>query len=266
MLHGDALSVTAGASLQRAESRQDLPSLPVLSWTPEQAQAWFCQEALTTPPADLAEPLTLSWFLALEYHRHHRQGRWLMQALEFTQHRGETVIAVGCGLGTDWVQYARHGARVVVCCPDAEELIIARHHFALRGLGGIFLHAPQPPLTLPDAFADLVCLNEMLANQGWAPQWLGEVHRLLKPGGKLLLIERLPVGCYWAGQRLARRILPLLSAFEDVRYRRYHLRRCELPWYWRWLPRRWLERFLGRFLLIKACKPVLHVNLLAQAA
>jgi hypothetical protein len=57
-----------------------------------------------------ADPFTLQWFLDIENARHSRQGRWIPRLLEFAKHGGETLLGLGNGLGTDWVQYARHGA------------------------------------------------------------------------------------------------------------------------------------------------------------
>ncbi|MCS7168180.1 MAG: methyltransferase domain-containing protein [Gemmatales bacterium] len=266
MFQGETLSLRNGTHVEAGDSRPMLAPCQLPWQSRQRADDWFRREALTPPPADLGEPFTLSWFLALEYHRHLRHGRWLPHALEFSQHHGETVVALGYGLGTDWVQYARYGARVIVGCPDHEELAVARHHFSLRGLGGIFLHAPQPPLSLPEAVADLVYLSHICANLDSAPIWLGEAHRLLKPGGKLLMVERVPGANYRAGRNLTRHLKPWLSAFQEISIRRYHLQRAQLAWYWRWLPRRWLERLFGQFLLVKAYKPIMLVPSVRRAA
>src|SRR5262245_6491612 len=86
----------------------------------------FVQEALI--PSGLRDsfddsppPLTLQWFLELERLRHHRYGRWIPATLEFSRHAAETMLCVGPGLGTDWVQFARHGAHVL-CCSDPQHL------------------------------------------------------------------------------------------------------------------------------------------------
>ena len=72
-----------------------------------------------------AEPFTLQWFLDIENSRHGRQGRWIPRLLEFVKHGGETLLGLGNGLGTDWIQYARHGAEVIACCPAAEQLALS---------------------------------------------------------------------------------------------------------------------------------------------
>src|SRR5262245_17771417 len=60
------------------------------------------------------EPLTLQWFLHIEHQRHARKARWIPRLLEFSKHSGETLLGIGSGMGTDWVQYARQGTDVVV--------------------------------------------------------------------------------------------------------------------------------------------------------
>ncbi len=35
---------------------------------------------------------------------------WLYEVAEFGKHRGEKVLEVGCGTGSDLLQFAKHGA------------------------------------------------------------------------------------------------------------------------------------------------------------
>src|SRR5580693_5266882 len=68
----------------------------------------FAAEALGRAGRDTADPYSLQWFPDAEQARHHRNGTWIPRSLEFTKHGGETLLGLGDGLGTDWVQYARH--------------------------------------------------------------------------------------------------------------------------------------------------------------
>src|SRR3954452_23729610 len=98
----------------------------------EFAERLFACEALNPPTgkpraeAAAVEPYTLQWFLDIENQRHRREGRWIPRLLEFAKHSGETLLGLGNGLGTDWLQYARHGAAVIVCSPAAEQLALIR--------------------------------------------------------------------------------------------------------------------------------------------
>jgi hypothetical protein len=53
-----------------------------------------------------------------------------------------------------------------------------------------------------------------------------------------------------------RRLRLLFSDFTDHRLHKRQLRRREAPWLLRALPRLWLERLFGRFLILKAFKPI----------
>src|SRR5690349_3456267 len=106
-----------------------------------------------------AEPFSLQWYLDIENARHSRHGRWIPRLLEFSKHGGETLLGLGNGLGTDWVQYARHGAKVVVCGPSAEQLALARRNFELRGLEGRFVNTPPTTLPLDSASIDVACVS-----------------------------------------------------------------------------------------------------------
>lgn len=122
------------------------------------------QEMLRGPRtrAEPAEPLSLQWYLQLEQVRHNRQGRWIPALLEFGKHRGEKLLGLGGGLGSDLVQYARQGAEVVAACASGEQLALVRHNFELRGLSGVFLHASPHALPLESSSIDVACVTGLL--------------------------------------------------------------------------------------------------------
>src|SRR5262249_57247727 len=99
----------------------------------------------------------------------------------------ETLLGMGKGRGTDWIQYARHGASVVVCSAAAGQLALIRRNFELRGLNGRFLHSAADALPLETASIDVACLSSMLPDPSNADV-VDEVYRVLKPGGKVLVV------------------------------------------------------------------------------
>src|SRR5262249_20513215 len=111
-----------------------------------------------------AEPYTLQWYLNIEHQRHGRAGRGIPRLLEFAKHPGETLLGLGKGLGTDWLQYARHGAAVTVCSPTASQLALTRRNFELRGLSGRFVQTPLDALPLESASVDVACLNSLVVD------------------------------------------------------------------------------------------------------
>src|SRR5262245_31537881 len=155
------------------------------------ADRLYSAEALVPPLAcrdEQREPYSLQWFLDIETQRHGRLGRWIPRLLEFAKHTGETLLGLGHGLGTDWLQYARHGASVVVCSPSREQLALVRRNFELRGLAGRFLHTGPTALPLESASIDVACVSGLLEVVPDPLAVVDEVYRVLKPGGKVLVV------------------------------------------------------------------------------
>jgi SAM-dependent methyltransferase len=256
------------------------------------AQRLFAFEALNPSPRLLRldtepEPYTLQWFLSIEDQRHGRQGRWIPHLLEFAKHAGETLLGLGHGLGTDWLQYARHGASVVVCSPSASQLALTRRNFELRGLTGRFLHAAPTALPLETSSIDVACVSDLLQTVESPQAVAAEVFRVLKPGGKVLAVvpARYDVDFWsrvwffwqkwlpWARPARDRDVLRfsarglrrLFGQFVEYRIHKRQLRRSEVPHLWRVLPLPLLQRLMGRVLVLKAFKP-LSTAIPAQAA
>jgi ubiquinone/menaquinone biosynthesis C-methylase UbiE len=247
------------------------------------ASRLFACEALnpvarTVRSAEALEPYSLQWFLDIENQRHSRQGRWIPRLLEFAKHPGETLLGLGLGLGTDWLQYARHGALVVVCSPSVEQLTLIRRNFELRGLAGQFLHAAAASLPLETASIDVACISHLLHEVDNPQAVVDEVYRVLRPGGKALVLAPAQFDIhYWMefcfpwqrwlpnSDRLpaqeairftGRGLRQLFSRFVEHRVYKRQLRRAEVPHLWRWVPLPVLERLLGHSLVLKAFKPL----------
>lgn len=245
----------------------------------EYAQRLFLEETWhRRRTREFPEPFTLQWFLDMENTRHGRQGHWVPRLLEFARHNGETLLGLGNVLGTDWVQYARHGAQVVACSASAQHLSLIQRNFELRGLRGKFHHANPAALPLESASIDVACLVGLLGETPDPTAVVAEVYRVLKPGGKVLAVAPAKYDIdYWCRDWLpwrgllrarppgpaqatpgysARRLRRLFAPFIEPRIHKRLLRRAEVPHVWRWLPLPLLERAFGRLLILKAFKPL----------
>lgn len=232
------------------------PLLEAVYW--ETLSAYFRSEA---------EPFTFEWYLALEQARYGCHAGWLADFLGFHRHPGETVLFLGRTLGTDGIQFARHGAKVIISHSVWADLEWARRNFSQRNIAASFVHAQPNRLPLARNSVDVVVLSPSLLEEGSLGASVAEALRVLRPGGKLLAI--LPAGrpIRWAwmrrGQELPvrRRATPRLvremfANCVQVRVKQRHLRTRNLLWFVRWLPRSWLERLVGDFLLCKGFKPI----------
>jgi len=251
---------------------------PLCAQPAEIAAYYFATETMfrRTGSQEGAQPFSLQWFLEIESIRHGRH-HWLPRLLEFTKHRGDRLLGVGPGLGTDWMAYVQHGAEVITCSPNGEQRSLVQRNFELRGLPGQFLQALPSALPLETASIDVVCLSSLLQIDVEPAAVIEEVYRVLKPGGKVLALARsyydadcwcyrwLPWGrwlkpCPSPADRAisykASKVRRLFGSFNEHSIYKRHLRRSDVPHLWRWLPLPLLERVMGKMLILKAFKPL----------
>ena len=261
-------------------AEHDVPKpAPGLPATERERAEWLaCRETWRPYPArrptSAHEPYTLAWYDEIEQRRYSRHGRWIPKLFEFNRHRGDHVLCLGEGLGTDCVQFALGGANVHYCSPAQEALSLTQRNFELHGLKGGFQRGPFHVLPYLSDSIDVVCLTAMAGPIEPIGAVADEIFRILKPGGKLL--AALPAkydARFWKsfwfpwrrlfvdrpqddGHFSNRRVRKLFAAFSEPRILKRHLRRSEIPHVWRWMLLPVLERIMGRYLLIKTFKPV----------
>jgi ubiquinone/menaquinone biosynthesis C-methylase UbiE len=109
---------------------------------------------------------------------------YLPKLVDFSAFRGQRLLEVGCGIGTDLVRFAKGGA-IVTGVDLAETAIeLARQNFALNGVAAEALRvANGEALPFADASFDVVYGHGVVQYTSNAPQMIRECHRVLKPGG-----------------------------------------------------------------------------------
>jgi arsenite methyltransferase len=107
--------------------------------------------------------------------------------------RGETVLDIGCGAGTDLLLAARRaGPSGRAIGVDMTEAMRDRalHSAAGAGLTNVEVHqADATALPLPDASVDVVISNGVLNLVPEKEKAFGEILRVLRPGGRLQLAD-----------------------------------------------------------------------------
>jgi SAM-dependent methyltransferase len=124
----------------------------------------------------------------------------------------------------------------------------------------------QAPYTAVPSVADaydVVCVFFHQAQRVPLDALLVEAWRVLKPGGLVLAVVPATMRLMnWPRSAAASptyrkdELRTSLARFTDLELYRRHIRRAELAAWYRWLPRPLLERWLGRFLIAKAIKPL----------
>ena len=231
------------------------------------------------------EPFSAAWFEELEQKRYHRHGAWLTRAMEFGRHPGESLLALGPGLGTDAVRYARTETNVTVATTAAEYPHLVRENVARCGLTAQFAKLDGPRLPFADGSFDVVSWNALYEPAEPDPARVDELFRVLKSGGKLIGLfparydsafwqkVLMPLARLWwrrppdpatAPKTTRRELRATFAKFAEHRVSKRHLRRGELPHAWRIFPLMLLERWIGRVLILKAKKPI-HIARLQLA-
>jgi len=88
----------------------------------------------------------------LEYFAEVRERRYFVEPhikrfVEFENWKGKDVLEIGCGIGTDSVEFALSGARVTAVELSPKSLEIARRRFEVYGLQGEFIEVSAEELS-----------------------------------------------------------------------------------------------------------------------
>lgn len=127
------------------------------------------------------------------------------------------VADFGCGTGTLSVAIARWARRVWAIDQNADALEQAKQRTAREGLTNIhFLLEDLHRLSLPSGEMDLVVISQSLHHVESPSAVLTEAARLLKRGGKLVVLELMPHEERWVLERLGHKHLGFAPEFIEA--------------------------------------------------
>lgn len=259
----------------------------------DEVQRQWNEDACGSHYVKESEQNTLEWYLEAERYRYDTYGPWMPEVMEFADHRGEKVLEIGAGMGTDLAQFAKNGAICTDLDLSAGHLEHARRNFALRGLTATFVHGDGEELPFPDDTFDVVYSNGVIHHTPNTQQVIERIHRVLKPGGKaIIMVYAENSWNYWrqivverglrqnhfadqsAGEIMSRsveissrgqkplvkvytaaRLRDMFRAFDDIQVCKRQLLSEELPPILRHIPIGLWERAMGWNLIVKARKP-----------
>jgi SAM-dependent methyltransferase len=134
-----------------------------------------------------AAPGTRLFYERVEEHRYAKEWH-IPEAAEFASSRALRVLEIGCGLGTDGAQFARAGAIYTGVDLTEAAVELARKRFELFELPGEFRTADAEKLDFADETFDLVYSHGVLHHTPDTERAVREVHRVLKPGGRAVVM------------------------------------------------------------------------------
>ena len=141
---------------------------------------------------------TREFFDEVERHRYQDYAPWMPTLMGFNDFPGKRLLEVGCGMGTDLLQFARGGAQVTGVDLTPRSIEISRHHLSLYDASGEFAVADCEVLPFADESFDVAYSNGVLHHTPDTAGAVREIHRVLRPGGqaRVMLYHRRSFG-FW---------------------------------------------------------------------
>jgi SAM-dependent methyltransferase len=107
----------------------------------------------------------------------------------FAGFRGKDVLEIGCGIATDGLEFARHGANYVGVDLTPNSIELARERFRLFGVAGRFEAAnAEERLPFSDATFDHVYSFGVIHHSPAPERIVREIQRLLRPSGTFTIM------------------------------------------------------------------------------
>lgn len=152
----------------------------------ERVRSFWQENPCGTKFAD-APPGSRRFYELVEEHRYTKEWH-IPTAAGFAEAKDLSVLEVGCGLGTDGAQFAKAGARYTGIDLTDAAVELAKRRFELFDLPGTFRVADAEHLNFPDNSFDLVYSHGVLHHTPDTPAAVREIHRVLRPGGKAVIM------------------------------------------------------------------------------
>ena len=130
-------------------------------------------------------PGTREFFQDLDTY-HFEKLHHLLRLVPFDGVKGQKVLEVGCGAGTDLVRFARGGAEVYGVDLAESAIELAKKNFAIAGLSADLRVANGEQLPFPDQTFDLVYAHGVVQYTADDRALVAEAKRVVKPGGLVI--------------------------------------------------------------------------------
>jgi ubiquinone/menaquinone biosynthesis C-methylase UbiE len=134
-----------------------------------------------------SHPVGSAGFFADLDQYHFEKLHHLLRLVPFDGVKGQQVLEVGCGAGTDLVRFARGGAEVTGIDLAESAIELARKNFALSGLSADLRVASGEQLPFPDHSFDLVYAHGVVQYTADDRALVAEARRVVKPGGLVIV-------------------------------------------------------------------------------
>lgn len=114
---------------------------------------------------------------------------YLPNYIDYAGYGNQSVLDIGCGLGTDLSLFAKGGANVTGIDLAPQAIDYAKKNFSWRGLDANLQVMDGEALNIEDNSFDFVYCHTVLHFTSNPAAMIAEIKRVLKPGGQALLMS-----------------------------------------------------------------------------
>lgn len=160
---------------------------------------WWEAKPMTYAPwgAEDRLPTTAAQFVEMERYLLSKSP-FLRERFDWASLAGQRVLDIGCGSGVLSCRMARHGAIVTAADITEQGTRLARRNAELQGLAIEVVRTDAECLALADASIDYVLAWGVLHHSRSTERALAEVARVLRPGGRgLMMVYHRASLFYW---------------------------------------------------------------------
>jgi ubiquinone/menaquinone biosynthesis C-methylase UbiE len=148
-------------------------------WEQNTPQHWYSDK----------EVGTREYYDEIQAYRYSVVYSYLLRLAEFNKHSGKKVLEVGCGQGTDLLQFAKGGAEVFGIDLTESAIEKAKRMFDVYGIPAhLQIENSENMRDFTDDFFDVVYSFGVIHHTPNTEKALSEIWRVLKPGGRLYLM------------------------------------------------------------------------------
>jgi ubiquinone/menaquinone biosynthesis C-methylase UbiE len=127
-------------------------------------------------------PLSRAWFEKVENYRYEMEP-FIHSTAQFTRHRGQKILEIGVGAGTDHLQWARAGAKCYGVDLTDAAILVTREHLRIHGFRSDLRRTDAEELPFEKATFDVVYSWGVIHHSEKPELIIAEIKRVLKPGG-----------------------------------------------------------------------------------
>ena len=110
---------------------------------------------------------------------------------DFPKWNGKKVLEIGCGLGTESINFVRHGANLTVVELSGKSLSIARQRFKVFGHSATFIQGNAEELEdllAPNEKFDLIWSFGVIHHTPYPEKIIAQMRKVLKPDGEIRIM------------------------------------------------------------------------------